>query len=234
MINERNGGNRVLFGLRLSEDLYPRPLVDTWHHLRYRYPRSTWPERSLRKQVCLLYIQWIVFPEKENRRVLIEKVKEWRKSEPGRVGGKRSILEVLARKFFAAERRERGIDKAREACRETGRRAFENKTGIHAPGMRERLQDPEIIKKNRERIILAKSQHWWVFTPSGEILEVHNLREFCRQNNLDSSHLCRTAKHPGKTHKKFRARKRNIDLEGYTPGFSREGWGIPDPPPSED
>jgi hypothetical protein len=161
----------------------------------------------------------MMFPEKEHRSELIEKVKEWRIKEPNRIGGKRSVLEKLCRKFYSAHRIEKFTEKQKNACSNTGKEAFKNKTGIHAPGMKERLRDPELLKKKRDRAIRARAMHWWVYAPDGQVYEVHNLSAFCREKGLDGAHLCRTAKYPGKTHKGWHARKRNVDLEGFTPGF---------------
>jgi len=216
MINERNGGIRVLFGLKLSDRLYPRPIVDTFAYLRYKYPRCTWDSLSIRKQICLWYISWMVNPDKETLSILIKKVKAWRKID-GRIGGSRSVLEKLVRRFFAKDRKKRS-EAQKKSSKNTGEQALKNKTGIHAPGMKERLQDPEIVRKSIERMTLAKAQHWWVYTPDGEILEIHNLSRFCRENGLDCSHLCRTAKYPGRHHFGYRVRRRNVDLEGYTKG----------------
>jgi hypothetical protein len=218
MIGAKNEGSRILFGLRLSGELYPRPIVDTWHHLRYRYPRSTWPERSLRKQVCLLYIQWLCFPEKENRSELIEKVKAWRKID-GRIGGERSVLEKLVRRFFAKDKKERRSPQQKKSSLKTGKNALKNKTGIHSPEMVSLVQTPEVRAKGHETQRRIRGDHWFVFCPNGDVLEIHNLKRFCRENNLDASHLTRTAKYSGKIHKGYRARKRCVDLEGYTPGF---------------
>ena len=218
MIQVKIPGTRKIFGLKISHKRYPRPLVDTFHYLKYKYPKCTWGEMSLRKQVCLLYLQWMMFPEKEHRSELIEKVKEWRIKEPNRIGGKRSVLEKLCRKFYAEHRKEKMMEKQRDICVKTGKEAFKNKTGIHSPEVREKLLDPELLKKKQERAILANSLHWWVYSPDGEVFEIHNLKAFCREKGLDDAHLCRTAKYPGKTHKGWSARKRNVDLEGFTPG----------------
>ena len=218
MIHIKNEG-RVLFGLKLSGQLYPRPLVDTYHYLKRKYPRCTWDEMSLRKQVCLYYLSWMIQPEKKNRTALVEKVKEWRKKEPNRIGGKRSVLERLARKFFAEEAKKKRVDENRKSFVSCGQKAFENKTGIHSPEMRALVKTPEMIRKSNEKRLKVQALHWVLYAPDGEVFEIHNLRAFCREHNLGHSLLSQTAKYPGRTHKGWRARKRNVDLEGYTPGF---------------
>jgi hypothetical protein len=219
MIHVKNDGTRVLFGLKLSGELYPRPLVDTYHYLKRKYPKCTWGELSLRKRVCLAYVSWMMFPEKDNRSELIELVKEWRKKEPNRIGGKRSVLEKLARKFFAEEAKKKRTDETRKSFVESGKKAFENKTGIHSPEIRALVKTPEMIRKSNEKRLKVQALHWILYAPDGQIFEIHNLNAFGREHNLNASHLARTAKFPGTTHKGWRARKRNVDLEGVTPGF---------------
>ena len=219
MIHIKKPGKRFKFGLKLSDKLHPRPLVDTFYYLKYKYPKCDWDKLSLRKQVCFLYLQWMMFPEKEHRSELIGKVKEWRLKEPNRIGGKRSVLEKLCRKFYAAERKVEGYKKSGRAAKERGERAFRDKTGCHSPEVRARLFTPE-ANARRAATVSANAGHWWVYTPDGEVLEVHNLRAFCLERGLDTSHLSRTGKYPGKTHKGWSARRRNVDLEGFTPGFN--------------
>jgi len=218
MIHIKKPGKRFRFGLKLSDKRYPRPLPDTYAYLKYKYPQSTWEGLSLRKQVCFFYLTWMMYPEKEHRSKLVEKVKEWRTGE-NRIGGQRSVLEKLCRKFFAAERKIKVSEKSRAAARKTGKKAFRDKTGCHSPEVRARLFTPEARAK-RAATIRANSGHWWVYGPNGEVLEIHDLITFCRERGLDNSHLYRTAKYPGKTHKGWSARRRNVDLEGFTPGFN--------------
>jgi hypothetical protein len=161
----------------------------------------------------------MMIPEKEHRSKLIEKVKEWRLKEPNRIGGKRSVLEKLCRKFYAEHRKEKRIEKQRNICVKIGKKAFKNKTGIHAPGPKNMYITPEFRKSVQEAITRSRAMHWWVYSPDGQVYEIHNLRAFCREKGLDNSHLGRTARYPGKTYKGWHARKRNIDLEGFTPGF---------------
>jgi hypothetical protein len=159
----------------------------------------------------------MVNPDKETLSILIKKVKEWRKID-GRIGGSRSVLEKLVRRFFAKDRKKRSETQKKSSLK-TGKNALKNKTGIHSPEMVALVQTPEVRAKGEETRRRTAGEHWFVHTPDGEILEIHNLNRFCRENGLDCSHLARTAKYPGKTHKKYRARKRCVDLEGYTPGF---------------
>ena len=212
--------SRQLFHMKMSGELYPRPVVETFHYLKRKYPKCHWGKMSLRKQVCLLYLQWMVFPnEKEHRTLLIDKVKEWRKKEPNRVGGKRSVLEKLARKFYQAERREKAKEKSRKVSSKNAKKTIRNKTNLFTPENQAWIKTREAIEKRCAAQKGHLGHHWWVFSPDGEVFEVHSLRAFCRERGLNDAHLGRTAKYPGWSHKGWTARKRNIDLEGYTPGY---------------
>jgi len=201
---------------KLSGELYPRPIVETFYYLFRKYPEESWGNLSLRKQVCLCYVRWMFSPEnKEAKEAMIEKVKEWRKKEPGRVGGSRSVLEKLCRKFFQEARKGKGeTAEVRKARGKSARRQLENKTGRHTPELAEYRKTSEFGKWfGSHRDPNANSLHWYVYPPEGGVLEVFNLKAFCRENGLDTAHLHRTAKYPGLKHKGWRAEKRNMDLE---------------------
>ena len=207
-------------GLKISRELYPRPVIDTFPYLKHKYPEDTWGQRTLRKQVCLHYVQWMVYPTVENKHLLIERVKEWRKGEASRVGGKRSVLEKLSRKFFKECRIEKNKEKAKESQGPSARRQIEQQTGRHTPEMRALFGTSEYGKWMRSQWKGAGSaRHWWVFSPTGKVYEVYNLAEFGRQRGLDGSRIARTARNPGWQYKGWKARERNVAIEGFTPGF---------------
>lgn len=217
----RKSHRRLAPGLKISKELYPRPVVDTFAYLRHKYPENTWDQRTLRKQVCLQYVKWMVYPTKENKHLLIEKVKEWRKGEEGRVGGRRSILEKLSRKFFKECKIEKNNEEAKESQGPSARRQLEQGTGRHTPELRALYGTTEYGKwmRSQWKNKMGPARHWWVFSPDGQVFEVYNLAEFGRQRGLDGSRIGRTARNPGWTYKGWRARERNTATEGFTPGF---------------
>lgn len=216
----------------LSGELYPRPLVDTYYHLFRKYPEESWDSISLRKQVCLCYIRWMVFPDqKENKDAMIDKVKAWRKEEPGRIGNKRSIIEKLCRKFFQEKRKEAEKKKnrkpeAREAQAKSAKIQMETGTAQHTPEMVNYRKTSEFGRwMGSHNGHITNACHWYVYPPEGGVLEVYNLNAFCRGKGLDHSHLQRTAKYPGLKHKGWRAEKRNMDLEEITKKKKRHNEG---------
>lgn len=207
-------------GIKISRELYPRPVIDTFHYLQDKYPKRGWKRRSLRKQVCLLYIQWMVYPTNENKHLLIETVKKWRKKEKNRLGGKRSVLEKLSRKFFKECRIENNKEKVRKDQGASARRQIKEGKGRHTPEMRALFGTSEYGKwMISHQKIPSRARHWWVFSPDGEVFEVFNLAKFGRERGLDGSRIARTARNPGWQYKGWRARERNVNLEGFTPGF---------------
>lgn len=205
-------------GYFMSKNAIPgnfRPIVESYYHLCSKYPRERWEEFSYRKQVCLRYIEWLVYPaDKGLRGELIDKVKEWRKEEGGRLGGKRSILEKLARRFFKTRRREKVSEKNRKRRIEIGEETLKNELGIFRPDLREKWKTSENARRLRSFQEKAGcALYWTVYSPDGQVFHIHSLRRFCRENNLDDSHLGKTSLYPGKYHKGWRAVKRNPDVE---------------------
>jgi hypothetical protein len=194
--------------------------VDTLHHLRQKYPEENWATISLRKQVCILYITWMVYPnKKECKYALIEKVKEWRTKEPNRLGGKRSVLEKLCRKFFQEHRRDKAknSEESFKARQKKGVTARDNNTEIFREDLFNYRKTSEHGRWLRSHFDSdRKALHWYVYTPEGERLEVFNMLQFCRERGFHKSWLSRTSLRPGKTYKGWRAEKRNLDIDPLT------------------
>lgn len=51
------------------------------------------------------------------------------------------------------------------------------------------------------------SKHWRVLSPDGEIFNVYNMSEFCRQNGLDTGGMTRVSKGQQKSHKGWECSK---------------------------
>lgn len=60
---------------------------------------------------------------------------------------------------------------------------------------------------NQQNIEEAKAKHYSFISPEGEVVEVYNLRKFCKENGLSASNMCWLAK--GK-HKSCKGWKANI------------------------
>lgn len=193
-----------------------RMLPDTVFHLRSKYPRKERNQLSYRKQVCLFYLEWCLHPQdKEMRQQFVELVKEWRKKEPNRLGGKRSLLERMVRKrLFKLAKREKLNKKNYEALCSSVNRQKKNKTGQFTDEMVAFRKSSE----NGKRAKRTNGCHWYVYAPDGTMYEIFSLRAFCREHGLDQSHMTQTNLQPNKTHKGWRAVKKNpfIDLSDFT------------------
>jgi hypothetical protein len=62
-------------------------------------------------------------------------------------------------------------------------------------------------KKLHDSCMLAVVQKWEVTTPLGEILQISNLNEFCRDHSLNAGAMCWVAKGKATQHKRYTCRK---------------------------
>ena len=62
---------------------------------------------------------------------------------------------------------------------------------------------PENREKARRSIQKANSQHWEVTDPWGEVLHVTNMKEFCKERNLDCSTMSKVANGQQESHKGY-------------------------------
>ena len=193
-----------------------RMLPDTVFHLRSKYPRWERKNLSYRKQVCLLYLEWsLTCRDKKLRQQLIDLVKEWRLKEPNRLGGQRSLLERAIRKrLFKLRKKEKINEKNHKALRKGVEQQKKNKTGQFTDEMVAFRKSPENAKRAKRN----NGHYWYVYAPDGTVYDIVNLKAFCREHGLDQSHMTQTALRPGKTHKGWRAMKKNpyIDPSDFT------------------
>jgi len=64
-------------------------------------------------------------------------------------------------------------------------------------------------KKLHEAALKARIEEWEITTPTGEVVIISNLNNYCRMNNLSSSAMSMVASGERKQHKKFTCRKIN-------------------------
>ncbi|AGH57572.1 HNH endonuclease [Pseudoalteromonas phage pYD6-A] len=69
--------------------------------------------------------------------------------------------------------------------------------------------DTCIFCTHHENIIATHAKHWEFIAPDGSAIKVHNLKEFCRLNNLNSSKMYELAPGKRKSHKGYRNLKFN-------------------------
>lgn len=65
----------------------------------------------------------------------------------------------------------------------------------------ERMKGHKQPQSQKDSVAKALSKKWIVTSPEGKVIEIENLRNFCRDNNLDQGNLSRG------THKGWKARK---------------------------
>lgn len=169
-----------------------KPPEAAFFHLKKRIPDPA--KVSLRKQMCLAYLEWRTRHTDELKLAWVELTIEFRKVE-GRVGMKRTKLEKLARRHFTQRRRKIKNSRSREAATEFARKQFEEGTGIHTP---ERVaQRAEIarewIRKRNEENNHPGVRDWIITQKDGPVFRIRNLRKFCRDHEINYRNLHFTA-----------------------------------------
>lgn len=205
---------------RYLKKLAFRPPVDTYGYLQEKYPEEKRHLMSYRKQMCFLYIKWMVYPKDDNlRHQVVELVKAWRTAEPNRFGGKRTLMEKLFRKkLFKKHRQEKRQVKAKDRKAIGPRKQMETGTGRHTPELIEQYKTSEYGRMMASRPRKKKNIDWVIYSPDGEIFHVQDIAAFCEEHGLHKSHLANTSTHPGWRHRGWFCRKKNphLDLIDFT------------------
>lgn len=193
-----------------------RPVTHTYQFIRQKL--AFCPPMSTRKRMCLSYLRWVAMMRREDRHKFVELAKLWRK-EDARIGSPRTLLEKKARRMFAKVRKETNREKAIPTHRSVGRKNKRQRTGIHSPEWQASIQERnEALTRHRLKHHSDSNAHYWkIIPPEGEPFIILNLRKFCREHNLNSSHMCQTAMIPPrrKTHKGWRAEKYDPEWSNY-------------------
>jgi len=184
-----------------------RPISHTYCYIREKLAARR--PYSLRKKMCLQYLKWGTTTYRKDRDKFVELIKQWRK-ESDLIGSHRTLLERKARKLFQQVRKDKSLDGVAKANRKTGRKAVKNQTGVHSPeqqAMRTE-RNREIARRKKDNGVVW-AHRWIIHPPEGEPFEIYNLCAFCREHELNQSHMCRTAIDPKrrKHHKGWRAEK---------------------------
>ncbi len=194
-----------------------RPIEATFLILQKRYPdRSV---LSTRKQFCMAYLEWKTRGYQSLRQPWVDLAVALRKGE-NKVGGKRSKLEKLARRYFQDRRRHIGCAPSREAAREHGLMQKEQKIGIHTDEAREKQREiaREWIRKRGEENNHPGVRDWVITSKeTGGQYIIRNLRAFCREYDINYRNLHFTAVEPQRWAKGFRARKYDPLTDGNIP-----------------
>jgi hypothetical protein len=184
-----------------------RPIEATFLLLQKRYPdRSV---LSIRKQFCLAYLEYKCRNYQYLKQPWVDLAVELRRGE-NKIGGKRTKLEKLARRYFQDRRRHIGCTPSREAAREYGLMQKEQKIGIHTDEAREKQREiaREWMRKRGEENNHPGTRDWVITTKeTGGQYIIRNLRAFCREHDINYRNLHFTAVEPQRWAKGFRARK---------------------------
>ena len=183
-----------------------RPIAETRLHITRKLGYIS--EVSLRKQVCLAYLDWGVRKDKKSLRRFVEIAVEWRKKE-GRIGCHRTRLERIARRLIPEVRKIKTSERFSENSKQIGKRNAELGRG---------WLSPEKQKDGAEKVARARrigdangtrtNGRWWVvYPPNGEPFKVRGLRKLCEEYGLSATDLKNTAINPakGRHHKGWRA-----------------------------
>jgi hypothetical protein len=184
-----------------------RPVEATFLILQKRYPdRSV---LSIRKQFCLAYLEYKCRNYQYLKQPWVDLAVELRRGE-NKIGGKRTKLEKLARRYFQDRRRHIGCTPSREAAREYGLMQKEQKIGIHTDEAREKQREiaREWMRKRGEENNHPGVRDWVITCKeTGGQYIIRNLRAFCREHDINYRNLHFTAVEPQRWAKGFRARK---------------------------
>lgn len=194
-----------------------RTLEESFLKLDKRYPdRSV---LSIRKRLCIAYLEWKVRRYKQYQMVWVYLAVEFRKTE-GRVGSlKRTKLEKLARKHFGLMRHQLGCVPSHEAAREFAQGQYERGEGIHSPEQQalraERAR--EARRKMRENGNEPRALDWVITTQDGLQFRIRNMRKWCRDHGLHHRRLHATAAGMQQWSKGYRCRKYDPLLDSEIP-----------------
>jgi hypothetical protein len=199
-----------------------RPLTITFGYIvrKYRKKKIKLEDLSLRKQMCLKYLQWATRKTKKHGYEFWELSKRWRKEEC-RYGGKRTRLERIARKFIQVKRRDEFVESRKAGGKVSGARQVKNRAGFLAPDKYE-----EHMRKLKAGAYPQPDRSiWWVaYPPEGEPLLVKGLASLCEEHNLAGHNLIATASRPWE-----RSHHKGWRVEKYDPAWHQlTGIEMPD------
>lgn len=63
-----------------------------------------------------------------------------------------------------------------------------------------------LTKEHKSKLSAAHSKNWFIISPEGEQFEVHNLKQFCKDNNLDQGNMHKVAQGKCKYSKGWRCK----------------------------
>ena len=210
------GSGAQLSGTR-SEGAMRRTVEESFLKLDKRYPDRSM--LSIRKRMCIAYLEWKVRRYKPFKMVWVYLAVEFRKSE-GRVGSlKRTKLEKLARKHFALMRHQLGCAPSHEAAREFAQGQYERGEGIHSP--EQRALHSEMMKKHWKKWIAEgrepRAVDWVITKKDGTEFRIRNMQRWCRENGVHARNLHSTAVKPDKWCTGYRCRKFDPLLDADIP-----------------
>ena len=210
------GSGAQLSGTR-SEGAMRRTVEESFLKLDKRYPDRS--ALSIRKRMCIAYLEWKVRRYKPFKMVWVYLAVEFRKSE-GRVGSlKRTKLEKLARKHFALMRHQLGCAPSHEAAREFAQGQYERGEGIHSP--EQRALHSEMMKKHWKKWIAEgrdpRAVDWVITKKDGTEFRIRNMQRWCRENGVHARNLHSTAVKPDKWCTGYRCRKFDPLLDADIP-----------------
>ena len=165
--------------------------------------------------VCLQYLKWGVYAEKEDKDKFIEMALEWRKIEKRR-GGVRSLIERRMRKLLRKWRKKKALAPTRAALSEFSKKTMEEGTGVWSEEYKKRHSEVarEIMRKRLAAGRSPSAKEWIVTEPDGTEVRIWNLHQYALSKGLDRGNLSQTARKNRGPHKGYRARLANNEWEG--------------------
>ena len=200
------------------------PIETAYWRMKGRF--EDWAQVSLRKRMCLAYLEWKTRKYDSYLWEWVELTAQFRKVE-SRHGMHRTKLEKMARKHFKGRRQRVANAGSREGARAFALKQLEEKTGIH---------DPERAKLNSENAKAGRAKQEaegrspraleWVLTDKqGNEFRIINLRGWCREKGFIHRNLHVTAIKPGTWAYGYRCRKYDPELDAHIPWESEVKFG---------
>jgi hypothetical protein len=162
---------------------------------------------SLRKQMCIAYLKWASRKQKKFGYEFYDLAQRFRKEE-NRIGGKRTKIEKIGRKFLSVKRKDKFKETRKPGGRVQGKNLVRQRKGFLAPDKyEEHLRNLKAAAYHKFRG--STLQTWVVYPPEGDPILVKNIALFCEENNLQRNLMIATATRPWQRrhHKGWRAEK---------------------------
>lgn len=160
-----------------------RPVGDTLFYLKKRFRNR---RLTPRKRFCFAFWEWKCdFGNREKLAHWVETAIALRKGE-GRIGGKRTKLEKMARRHFGKVGKLKHLDPSRKGAVDFAKKQVEEGVGINSPEQQalRAERNRRNNQRNRERGVLGGGKTYVVTDPEGNEFVVYALQRWARNTGF--------------------------------------------------